>query len=120
MYTFRRSSIRLRFKKMKTTFLVAISSATMIVGTVFTAAAQTEGGGGGRASISFSTTDTTVKRRSRPAAKRTAPKKIAPQKTAAEYEAEGNRLYDQKDYDSALVAYQNAARLKPSFQSLYR
>jgi tetratricopeptide (TPR) repeat protein len=52
--------------------------------------------------------------------KRTVPKHILPKKTAAEYEAEGDGFYEQKDYDSALVAYENAAKLKASYRSLYR
>src|SRR5262245_10281079 len=79
--------------------------------------AQSEGGGGGggRVERTGGTAGTTFKARARPVAKRAAPKRIAPKKTAAEYEAEGNTFYDQKDYDSALVAYENAVKLKPSY-----
>jgi tetratricopeptide (TPR) repeat protein len=79
--------------------------------------AQAEGGGGGGPKP---TNDTTVKRKVRPPVKRNAPKRIAPMKTAAQYEAEGDRLYDAKDYDSALVAYQSAVKLKPTYNSVYR
>src|SRR5947209_2724188 len=83
--------------------------------------AQSEAGGGGRAEQrSTGVVDTTFKSRPRPTVKRTAPKRTAPKKTAAEYEADGDNYYDQKDYDSALVAYENAVRLKPSYKSLYR
>jgi len=78
------------------------------------------GGGGGRGERAGGTGGTTFKTRARPVAKRAAPKRIALKKTAAEYETEGNTFYDQKDYDSALVAYENAAKLKPSYNTLYR
>jgi tetratricopeptide (TPR) repeat protein len=100
--------------------LLTAVAVTLMIGTVISVVAQQEGGGGGRASISFSAADTSVKRRAKPAVKRTVPKRIPIKKSAAEYEAEANRLYEQKDYDSALVAYQNASRLKPSFNSFYR
>src|SRR5213080_833069 len=94
--------------------LLTAVAVTLMIGTVISVVAQQEGGGGGRASISFSAADTSVKRRAKPAVKRTVPKRIPVRKSGAEYEAEANRLYEQKDYDSALVAYQNASRLKPS------
>jgi len=79
--------------------------------------AQSEGGGGG---VKPSTTsDSTYKRKFRAPTKRSAPKRIAPMTTAAAYEAQGDKYYEAKDYDSALVAYQSAAKLKPSFNSLY-
>jgi Tetratricopeptide repeat. len=99
---------------------------SVAVGILFTVSgiaisAQSEAGGGGRAEQrSTGIVDTTFRSRPRPTVKRTAPKRTAPKKTAAEYEAEGDSYYDQKDYDSALVAYENAARLKPSYRSLYR
>lgn len=92
---------------------------TIIVANILNISAQTAGGG--RVGVSVSTDDSTVKRRSRPPAKRTTPKRTAqPGKTAAAYQADGDKFYDDKDYDSALVAYQNAARLKPTLRSLYR
>src|SRR5262245_44885612 len=54
---------------------------------------QAEGGGGSASSK----VDYTFKRKWRPPAKHTAPKRIAAKKTAADYEAEGDRFYDQKD-----------------------
>jgi tetratricopeptide (TPR) repeat protein len=80
--------------------------------------AQNEGGGGGVKPSN--TSDTTYRRKFPTPAKRTVPKRIAARKTAAEYESEGDRLYDQKDYDSALLAYQAAAKLKPTYRSMYR
>ena len=95
-----------------------IASAFLFVASVIAVSAQSEGGGGG---VKPSTTsDSTYKRKFRAPTKRAAPKRIAPMKTAAAYEAEGDKYYDAKDYDSALVAYQSAAKLKPSFNSLYR
>jgi tetratricopeptide (TPR) repeat protein len=100
---------------MKTCF-IWIAVAALFVFSGIAVLAQVEGGG---AKPSSSTTDA-FKRKYRAPTKRTAPKRIAVKKTAAEYEAEGDRYFDQKDNESALVAYQTAAKLKPSFWSLYR
>jgi tetratricopeptide (TPR) repeat protein len=81
--------------------------------------AQSEAGGGGSKPGASATTDT-FRRKFRAPTKRTAPKRIAVKKTSAEYEAEGDRLYEQKDNDSAIVAYENAVKIKPTFHSLYR
>lgn len=81
---------------------------------------QSEAGGGGRVERSAGSGETTFKPRVRAVTKRTAPKRIVPKKTAAEYEAEGDKYYDANDHDSALLAYENAARLKPSYHALYR
>lgn len=66
--------------------------------------------------------ESTVKRKSRPKATRTTPKRTVPtKKTALAYEQEGDKYFTQKDYDSALIAYQNAVRLNPkSLKSHYR
>jgi len=98
-------------------WLIAIFALIVPIGITHTAFAQAEGGGGGGPK---STNDTTVKRKVKPPVKRTAPKRIAPMKTAAQYEAEGDRLYNANDYDSALVAYQSAVKLKPTYNSVYR
>ena len=102
---------------MKSCFTL-IAFVTLFVVSGIVVSAQVEGGGGG-AKPATSTNDA-FKRKFRPPAKRTAPKRIAVKKTAAEYEAEGDKFYDAKDNDSALVAYQSAAKIKPSFHSLYR
>jgi tetratricopeptide (TPR) repeat protein len=86
-------------------------------GIAYTAPSQTEAGGGASNS---SKVDSTFKRKWRPPAKHTAPKRIVARKTGTDYEAEGDRFYEQKDYDSALVAYGSAVKLKPTFHSLYR
>src|SRR5438045_4011676 len=104
---------------MKSCF-VSIAVAILFVFSGIAVSAQVEGGGGGRAESSGKTANTTFRARPRATVRRTAPKRILPKKTAAEYEAEGDRYYEQKDYDSALVAYENAAKLKPSYRSLYR
>lgn len=91
--------------------------------TVFAIAgqAQVEAGGGGVGAKPRSTNTDAFRRKFRPAAKRAAaPRRIAVKKTAAEYEAEGDDYYEKKDNDSALLAFQNAAKLKPTFHSLYR
>ena len=93
-------------------------SAALLLGSSVLVLGQTEAGGGG-AKPSTSNTDA-FKRKFRAPTKRTAPKRIAVKKTAAEYEAEGDSFYDKSDNDSALLAYQNAVRLKPSFHSFYR
>jgi tetratricopeptide (TPR) repeat protein len=98
-------------RKLLIVAIVLVSAAAVRI------SAQAEGGGG---SVSRSTNDTTVKRKVRPPVKRTVPKRIAVMKTAGQYEAEGDRLYNAKDYDSALVAYQSAAKLKPTYNSVYR
>ena len=102
---------------MKTCFTL-IAVAVLFVVSGIAVSAQVEGGGGGAKPPA--TTNDAYKRKFRPPAKRTAPKRIVAKKTAAEYEAEGDKLYDAKDNDSALVAYQSAAKIKPSFHSLYR
>jgi superkiller protein 3 len=96
---------------------IFIAAIVLVSAAAIQISAQAEGGGG---SVSKSTNDTTVKRKVRPPVKRTAPKRIATMKTAAQYEAEGDRLYNANDYDSALVAYQSAAKLKPTYNSVYR
>jgi tetratricopeptide (TPR) repeat protein len=102
---------------MKTCFTFVAVAVLFIVSGIFVSAQVDAGGGGSKPAA---TTNDAYKRKFRPAAKRAAPKRIAVKKTAAEYEAEGDKYYDAKDNDSALVAYQNAARIKPSFHSLYR
>ena len=94
---------------------ISIAVALLFVLSCITVSAQVEGGGGGGGAKPDA-----FKRKFRAPTKRTAPKRIAVRKTAAEYEAEGDRYYDQKDKDSALVAYQTAARMKPTFHSLFR
>ena len=80
--------------------------------------AQTEGGG--RVAGSGGA-DSTFKPKVRAVAKHTVPKRTTRAgKTAAQYEAEANKFYDDKDYDSALVAYQSAVNIRPSANSLYR
>jgi len=77
--------------------------------------AQTESAGGSGAG-----SETTFKPKSRPKVKRTVSKAITkPGKTAAAYEADGERFYTDKDYDSALVAFQSAVKIKPSPRALY-
>ena len=99
---------------MKTRVLI-IALITLCLGTANTALSQSEAGGGNSPKV-----DSTFKRKWRPPAKHTAPKRIVARKTGADYEADGDRFYDQKDYDSALAAYQSAVKLKPSYHSLYR
>src|SRR4051794_20063888 len=101
------------------TTIPLISALAAITTFVYIASAQAEGGGG-RAERSGIGVDTTARSRPKPVVKRTAPKRIVPKKTAAEYEADGDKYYEQKDYDSAVVAYENAVKLKPSFDALYR
>lgn len=99
-------------------FSAALSIAILMVVQAFVAAAQTEGGG--RAGGS-GTGGSTYKPKFRPIAKHTVPKKITrPGKTAAQYLADANAFYDQKDYDSALAAYQSAVSLRPLATSYYR
>src|SRR5215510_164427 len=74
------------------------------------AVAQAESGGGPGAG-----TETTFKAKSRPKVRRTAPKAVTkPGKSAAAYQADGEQFYEQKDYDSSLVAFQSAVKIKPS------
>jgi len=88
---------------------------TLSLGIAHVALSQVEAGGGNAPKV-----DSTFKRKWRPPAKHTAPKRIVARKTTADYEAEGDKFYDQKDYDSALIAYESAVKLKPTFHSLYR
>jgi tetratricopeptide (TPR) repeat protein len=82
---------------------------------------QTEAGGGGRVGGSMSGNDSTYKPKVRAVAKRTVPKRTTrPGKTAAQYEADGSKFFDDKDYDSSLVAYQSAVAIRPSAVALYR
>jgi tetratricopeptide (TPR) repeat protein len=102
--------------------VVIVALAFLFVADVSTVSAQEGAAASGRVEISSGSYTSTVKRKPRPVAKRTAPKAVvAPKKTAAAYAAEGDRFYDQKDYDSALVAYQNAVKLNPKLiVPLYR
>ena len=96
----------------------SIAVAVLFVFSGIAVLAQVEGGGGG--SKPNTSTNDAFKRKFRAPTKRAAPKRIAVKKTAGEYEAEGDKYYNAKDNDSALVAYQNAVRIKPSFHALYR
>lgn len=97
-----------------TRFALVVSLLALGVVNIFT---QVGSSGSGREAVGGggpSNPASTVKPRVRPVPKRTTPKKIVvPRKTAAQYVAEGEAFYKQKDYDSALVAYQNAVRLNP-------
>src|SRR4051794_30797476 len=101
------------------TWIFSFGIVTLLIGPGAFVRAQNEGGGGGGRKPS-STSDSSYRRKFPTPVKRTVPKRIAPKKTAAEYEAEGDSYYDQKDYDSALVAYQSAVKLKPTYNALYR
>jgi hypothetical protein len=77
--------------------------------------------GGGRAEPETVVSKPRVRRTTKPVVKRTVPKRTAPAvKTAEAYQAEGDKFYDAGDHDSALAAYQNAAKLKPLLKSFYR
>jgi len=94
------------------TFALVFFAALALPGFVFAQAESAGGAGSG--------SETTFKPKARPKVKRTAPKAVTkPGKTAAAYEADGERFYEQKDYDSALVAFQSAAKIKPTPRSLY-
>jgi len=81
--------------------------------------AQTEAGG--RAGGSMAGSESTYKPKVRAVAKHTVVKRTTRTgKTAAQYEADGSAFFDQKDYDSALAAYQSAVNIKPSAVALYR
>ena len=77
--------------------------------------AQAESAGGAAAG-----SETTFKPKSRPKVKRTTSKAVTKAgKSAAAYQADGENFYKQKDYDSALVAFQNAVKIKPTPRALY-
>src|SRR5262252_10732367 len=94
---------------------IVIGVFLLMAGLALSAVAQVEAGGGGRTERAGGSGDTTFKPRAKPVVKRTVPKHIIPKKTAAEYVAEGDKFFDDKDYDSAVVAYENAVKLKPSY-----
>lgn len=76
---------------------------------------------GGRAGGATMDSDSTFRPKPKPRVKRVVPKTpLRTQKTATAYETDGDRFYTDKDYDSALDAYENAAKIKPSIHSLYR
>jgi len=95
--------------------VISIAFLILLLGCTTALVAQAEGGGGHSGNP-----DPTYKPRSKPVVRRTVPRRVVPKKTAAEYEAEGDSYYDKQDYDSALAAYESAARLKPSYHALYR
>ena len=98
--------------------VLSIGFLILSLGCTTAAVSQAEAGGGGHGG----NPDPTFKPRSKPVVRRTAPapRRVVTRKTAAEYEAEGDGYYDQKDYDNALAAYENAAKLKPSYHALFR
>ncbi|HYJ90630.1 MAG TPA: tetratricopeptide repeat protein [Pyrinomonadaceae bacterium] len=96
--------------------ILSVASIILLLSFVSVVFSQTEGGGGGHAG----NPDPTFKPRTKPVVRRTAPRRIVPKKTTAEYEAEGDSYYSQKDFDSAIAAYESAAKIKPSYHALYR
>src|ERR1044071_817125 len=102
---------------MKTRILI-LTLTILFMGVGSTALSQAEGGGGGRSTAS--TVDSTFKRKWRPPVKHTAPRRLVAKRTAADNEAEGDRFYDQKEYDNAMSAYQAAVKLKPTYHAFYR
>ncbi|MGD9630177.1 MAG: tetratricopeptide repeat protein [Pyrinomonadaceae bacterium] len=109
--------------KLATTIRTAASAAFLLSAVAILPAdifGQTEAGG--RPDSAPATVDSTVKRKVRTVSKHRAGKKtVPPKKTAADYEKAGDELFDKKDYDDALVAYQSAVRLNPrQLKSLYR
>lgn len=95
--------------------VVSIAFLVLLFGCTTVLIAQAEGGGGHSGNP-----DPAYKPRSKPVVRRTTPRRIVSKKTAAEYEAEGDSYYNKQDYDSALAAYESAARIKPSYHALYR
>jgi tetratricopeptide (TPR) repeat protein len=83
--------------------------------------ASAQADAGGRAGGSMAESDSTFRPKPKPRVKRVIPRApVRMQKSAAAYEADGDRFYTDKDYDSALEAYENAAKIKPSAHALYR
>lgn len=104
-----------KFAQASMAVIIAAFAATTLV-------AQAEGGGSMRETGGGGSVTSSVKRKDRPTVRRTVPKRtVVPRKTAASYVAQGDKFFDQKDYDSALDAYENAVKLdrkllRPSYR----
>lgn len=101
---------------MKKLFLVYVSTISVLMlvfaGSVENISAQLGTAGSGRTETTINM-ESAVKRKSKTTSKHKTPKRVVRKKTALDYENLGEQFYNQKDYDSAIVAFQNAVRLNP-------
>lgn len=107
---------------MRSKYLMMTFVLLSAIGLAAHTAAFAQADAGGRAAGGATTdSDSTFRPKAKRLVRRTAPRATAPrQKTAAAYEADGDRSYSNKDYDTALEAYENAVKIKPSLHALYR